>query len=115
MLNPKAAEAEVAQQGAAGSGTHNEEEVGEDEADASAAAAPPTAAADAAAAAATYRSPDFWREVEAASRRPAKRPLEEEPAVEGTSGEQRRARLVGWGAFLLRAARSLRRGRWRGQ
>ena len=61
--------------------------MGEDEADASAAAAPPTAAADAAAAAATYRSMDFWREVEAASRRPAKRPLEEEPAVEGTSGE----------------------------
>ena len=58
----------------------------------------------------TYQSPGFWSEVEAAGRRPAKRPLEEETAVEGASGEQRRSRLAGFGAFLLDTARSLRRG-----
>ena len=100
----------ASQQGAAGSGANNEGKVGEDEADASAAAAPPPAAAGAAAAAATYQSPGFWSEVEAAGRRPAKRPLEEETAVEGASGEQRRSRLAGFGAFLLDTARSLRRG-----
>ena len=44
-----------------------------------------------------------------------KRPLEEETAVEGASGEQRRSRLAGFGAFLLDTARSLRRGGGRGR
>ena len=56
------------------------------------------------------RDATHWSEVEAAGRRPAKRPLEEETAVEGASGEQRRSRLAGFGAFLLDTARSLRRG-----